>query len=457
LTLHGATRAEPRLELVADGLAFPTSVALDPDGVPYVAEAGLPFGGAAPGGRVWRLAPGRERELVADGLRPPVNGLTWHDGGLYASEGGHPAGIARIDPAGGGRTPVLEGLPGPGNYHTNMTAFGPDGKLYFSQGAMTNSAVVGLDSYEIGWLRRLPHSHDLPGLDVTLAGRNFETADPLAAGGAGRGGDGRGGAGRHGDGRGGDGRSAAARARTGAFVPFGTPTEPGRAVPAALPCTAAVMRCEPDGSDLELVAWGLRNAFGLGFLHDGTLIAIDQGYDDRGSRPVGDAPDLVHEVRPGRWYGWPDYVGDEPITSDRFRPERGPQPAFVLADHASLPPPEAPLLSFETHASAVKFDVAAGGGPMLVALFGDERPMTAPPGARAGRSLALVDPGRWEVAGTIGTSLNRPIDVRYDPADDSFLVLDFGEFEMEAGRGAVARAGSGALWRVPASEVAAAA
>ena len=57
------------------------------------------------------------------------------------------------------------------------------------------------------------------------------------------------------------------------------------------------MRCNPDGSGLELVAWGLRNAYGLGFLPDGRLLATDQGADDRGSRPVGNAPDMLFEVR----------------------------------------------------------------------------------------------------------------------------------------------------------------
>src|SRR5438132_1651573 len=92
--------------------------------------------------------------------------------------------------------------------------------------------------------------------------------------------------------------------------------------------TAAVMRCEPDGSGLELVAWGLRNAYGLGFLPDGRLLATDQGADDRGSRPVGNAPDLLFEVREGAWYGWPDYIGGDPITDERYRPVRGPAPTF---------------------------------------------------------------------------------------------------------------------------------
>jgi hypothetical protein len=170
-----------------------------------------------------------------------------------------------------------------------MAVVGPDEKLYFSQGAMTNSGIIGLDAYEIGWLARLPHSHDLPGLEVQLAGVNVRTPNPLEPG---------------------DGE-----VETGAFVPFGTSTQPGQRVPAHLPATAAVMRCQLDGSALELVAWGLRNAYGLGFLPDGRLLAIDQGADDRESRPVGNAPDLLYEVRQGAWYGWPDFIGGDPVTA----------------------------------------------------------------------------------------------------------------------------------------------
>src|SRR5271165_4009116 len=130
---------QSRLQLVVAGLSFPTSLTFDPSGIMYIAESGLPFGGAAPGGRIWRVETGGERSLLLDGLRPPVNGLISHQGSLYISEGGHPGRISRLD-ADGRVSVLLDNLPGPGNYHTNMAVFGPDGKLYFSQGSMTNTA-----------------------------------------------------------------------------------------------------------------------------------------------------------------------------------------------------------------------------------------------------------------------------------------------------------------------------
>ncbi|MGD9696948.1 MAG: sorbosone dehydrogenase family protein [Thermoleophilia bacterium] len=409
--------------LVADGFSFPTSIAIGESGELWVAESGLPFGGAPRGGRVWRVDADGSRHLLTSDLLPPVNGLTRHDGALYVS-GGEIGYILRLHDDGRVET-VLDGLPGPGNYHTNMVAVGPDGKLYFGQGALTNLGIVGLDAYDLGWLRRLPHPHDIPGLPVTLTGVTVETDDPTV--------------------------EAGGRVSTGAFSGFGSSHPAGTRLPAGLPCTAAVMRCEPDGSGLELVAWGLRNAYGLAFLPDGRLIATDQGSDDRGSRPIGNVPELVFEVREGAWYGWPDYVGGVPVTDPRFRPTRGEQPSFLLADHADLPSPERPLMELPINSAATKLDVAppAAGdiaGQLIVALFGDERPMTAPSGPRVGRSLVRVDPSDWTMH-PFASGFNRPIDVRFAP-DGALYVCDFGEFEMRERGGLDARAGSGGVWRL---------
>ncbi len=413
--------------LVAEGLDFPTSLAFDAEGTPWVAESGLPFAGAAPGGRIRRIGPDGQTEPLLGDLKWPVNGLAFHDGLFYISEGGHPGRISRWA-QGRERETVLDGLPGLGNYHTNMTVVGPDGRLYFSQGALTNSGVIGLDAYELGWLKRLPHNHDVPGYDVALAGLNLESANPLSP---------------NGD----------RPARTGAFSPFGTETRPGQRIAGRVPCTASVMRCRPDGSELELVAWGLRNAYGLLFLPDGRLLATDQGTDDRGSRPVGQAPDLLFEVRPGAWYGWPDYVGGVPVTDPRFQPHRGPQPEFLLANHGELPAPQRPLLEFAVNAAATKMDLVPESAPrwpghLLVALFGDERPMTGPAGPRVGRSLARIDPSDWSLHATGAGPFRRPIDVRVHPSEGAVYVLDFGDFEMGPG-GVEARAGTGALWKIP--------
>jgi glucose/arabinose dehydrogenase len=410
-------------EQLAEGLDFPTSAAFAADGALYVAESGLPFGGARPGGRIVRIGPGGSSTSVLEGLRAPVNGLVWHDGGFFISEGGFPGRISRWTP-GGERHTVLDGLPGRGNYHLNMVAIGPDGWLYFSQGAMTNSGVVGLDAYDLAWLKQLPHPCDLPGLDVTLAGEVFDTPDPFEPG---------------------------AHAATAAFAPFGDTSASRARLSGQVPCTAAVLRCRPDGSQLTLVAWGLRNAYGLGFLPDGRLLATDQGADDRGSRPIGNAPDGLYVVERGAWYGWPDFVCGRPVTDPAFRPQRGPQPRFILAGHEMLPPPRRPVVEFAVNAAATKFAVLPQhkrwSGQLIVAVFGDEKPMTAPAGPRVGRGLMRIDPRDWSQYALPAGPFERPIDVVATP-DRQLLVVDFGHFEMLGERGLEATPGSGKLWKI---------
>src|SRR5689334_121730 len=313
------------MQAIAQHLNFPTSVALDHRGIVYVAESGVPFDGVAAGGVVSRVNADGTLTHLFEGLRPPVNGIVHANGSLFISEGGHPGRISRLSIATGEWQTVVDGLPGFGNYHTNMCAVAPDGKLYFGQGAMTNSGVIGLDSHDIGWLRKVPHNHDIPGYDITLTGFNLETVHPEAE----------------------DGR----KVRTGAFVPFGTPTEPGQRIPGSVPCTSGIMRCNPDGSGLELVAWGLRNAYGLGFLPDGRLIATEQGSDDRGSRPIVNCPDLLYEIREGAWFGWPAFIGGVRVTVVRCGDASGRVAGFLLANHDELPAPEMPLLEFELNSS----------------------------------------------------------------------------------------------------------
>ncbi|MDJ0842158.1 MAG: PQQ-dependent sugar dehydrogenase [Acidobacteriota bacterium] len=401
--------------LAAEGFHFPTSLAFDESGTAYVAESGLTFDGAPAGGRVWRLAPDGSRTCLKDDLRPPVNGLTWHQGALTIAEGGNPGRISRLYPDGRWES-ILDGLPGGGNYHTNEVAYGPDGLLYFGQGAMTNSGVVGPDALGIGWLRQLEHPHDIPGLDIQLTGFTATVDHP------------------------GTGESMT----TGAFAPFGKTS--GDHIPGRLPCTAAVMRCRPDGTELELVAWGLRNPYGLGFLPDGRLLAVDLGINDRGSRPVGNVPDCIFQVEPGWWYGWPDYAAGKPVNHPDYRPIRGEPPEPLLVNHHLLPPLRAPLISFPVHAAPVKFTVK--DDLLYVALFGDKLPLTGPPGPHAGRLVARVDLQAGTVERLPTGPFQRPIDVELNPADGRLYVLDFGNYEMKSMTNLEADAGSGKLWRL---------
>lgn len=416
------------LELVAENFAFPSSLAFDDAGNAYIGETGLPFGGNTPGATIWKLAHSGERSLLVSDLGHPLTGLTYHDGSLWVAQGSNPGRIDRVD-MDGAIHPVLGNLPGGGNYHTGEVAFGSDGKLYWGQGAMTNTGLVGLDALVMGWLKKLPHSVDIPGYDIALNDVRVTTRNPFV-----------------------DDESATLT--TGPYSQFGETVEQGTRISGQTPATSAIMRANPDGSDMELVAWGVRNAFGLRFLPDGRLLAMDQGADDRGSRPVANVPDYLWEIKPGAWYGWPDFMGGIPITDDRFTPETGGRPSFILANHDDLPEPEQPLVEFTSHTASTKFDVdpASGGKRLVAALFGDETPMTAAPGSpTVGRALVVVHTDDWSQQVLTTEQLHRPIDVRFNPQDGSLWVLDFGQFEMEgrsSGVNVVAEPDSGKVWRL---------
>jgi glucose/arabinose dehydrogenase len=404
------------------GFHLPTSVVFDPTGHLYIAQSGLPLGGEPPGGSVWRIAPDGERLCIATDLRPPVNGLSVDKTRLYVAEGGNPGRISVIDLVSFERQTVLDDLPGGGNYHTNMAIMGDDGWLYFGQGAMTNSGIVGPDAEMVSWLRQCPHPCDIAGCDVVLSGWN---ADVIGA----------------------DADVSDKPFTTGAFQPFDTNTFDGQKITGQLPCTSAVMRCKPDGSALELVAWGLRNPYGLGFDRSGRLLAIDLGINDRGSRGVGNVPDCLYEVKQGQWYGWPDYAGGRAVNLDDLLPQRGERPHLLLQNHDELGPVAQPLFSFSPHCAPTKFTLVPGSDDLIITLFGDKLPMTGPAGERCGREVVRLNPHTGACSVLVGHQFHRPIDVAFD-AQGVLYVLDFGHFELNADTSVAVTPFGGTLKRI---------
>jgi glucose/arabinose dehydrogenase len=429
------------IEAVATGLTFPTGIAFDGEGTPVVVESGYSYGELFTEPRLLRLErDGSTRELARGENDGPWTGVAFHNGDFFVAAGNvrGDGRILRIQPD-GQMTAIVAGLPSRGDHHTNGPTVGPDGWIYFGQGTATNSGVVGGDNAQFGWLARFPDFHDVPGQDITLAGVNYTSEDP---------------------------RSPApdSRATTGAFLPFGTPSRPGQVIPGRVKSAGSVLRVRPEGGEPELVAWGFRNPFGLAFSPAGKLYVTDNGYDDRGSRPVWGAPDFLWEVERGAWYGWPDFVGGAPITHDRFRPPGKPALQFVLAQHPGEPP--RPKARFAVHSSADGFDFsrqAAFGhvGEAFVALFGDETPATGKVLASVGCRVVRVnvDDGmiedfavnRGRVAGPAskigGGGLERPVAARFSPDGSALYVVDFGVMLHDA-QGAKPQRETGVVWRI---------
>src|SRR3954470_21145928 len=166
-------------EIVLADLTYPSSVEFDDAGNLYVAEAGYNYGDDAAPARVWRVGADRTRQIAADQLNGPITDLLWHAGRLYISHRGK---ISALE--GNAVRDLVTGLPSLGDHHNNQMAVGPDGKVYFGQGTVTYSGVVGLDNFLFGWLQKHPDFHDYPARDVTLRGGEhgaLETPDLIAA------------------------------------------------------------------------------------------------------------------------------------------------------------------------------------------------------------------------------------------------------------------------------------
>jgi glucose/arabinose dehydrogenase len=445
-----------KVELVTQGLNFPTGVTFDEKGRVYVTESGYSYGEVFRKPRLLRVVSDGVMLVVAKGNNGPWNGVTYYNGDFYVAEGGELQGgrILKVSSDGAAKA-LVDDLPSLGDHHTNGPVIGADGYLYFGQGTATNSGVVGKDNYANGWLKRHPDFHDIPGQDIVLTGQNFETTNPF--------------------------HPAKINhwyqelfptifvhpkfVQTGAYSAFGKPTRPGQVIKGQLPCTGAVMRVPVQGGPLELVAWGLRNPFGLAFSPDGKLFVTENQTDVRGSRPIFGTGDLLWEIKPGQWYGWPDYFAGEPVNNaNRFAAPNHPAPTRLLAKMPGVAPK--PVAKFGVHASADGFDFCRDDsfgpvGDAFVAEFGDLAPVTgkveAPVGFRVCRVETeggiihpfVVNKGPYDApASKLGTGgLERPIAARFDPTGKALYVVDFG-IMMAGPKGVEPVEGTGVLWKI---------
>ena len=436
-----AVPAGYRVEVVTAGLTFPTGVALDDKGVPHVVEAGYAYGEVFTVPRLLRVnADGTTAEVARGGKNGPWTGVAYANGAFFVAEGGQLEGgrILRVTPD-GKITALAENLPSVGDHHTNGPAIGRDGMVYFGQGTFTNSAVVGEDNMKFGWLKRFPKAHDVPCQDVTLAGTNYETADVPAA--------------------------EAPKVSTGAFVPFGTTTSAGQVIRGRVPCSGAVMRVPAAGGKPELVAWGFRNPFGLAFAPDGQLYVTDNGFDNRGSRPVWGAGDVLWRVTPGAWHGWPDYAEGIPVDRrDLFKPPKKDVPKRVLAKDPGKPPRPAAVLGVHASSNGIDFSRSQSFGHVgqaFISEFGDMAAETGKVLHPVGFRVIRVDvtSGRIEdfavnkgekhgPASKIGSNgLERPVGLRFDPSGNALYVVDFGVMLVDK-TGAKPQQQTGVLWRI---------
>src|SRR5688572_21010583 len=243
-----------KIEIIATNLTFPTGVTFDESGQLYVVESGYCYGEVFTTPRLLRInGNGETTQIAAGATNGPWTGVTFHDGHFYVSEGGVLEGgkILRISKSGDIRA-IVEGMPSFGDHHTDAPT-AHDGWIYFGQGTASNSGVIGEDNAKFGWLARRPTFHEIPARDITLIGEAYKTKNVLATNGN------KGGV------------------FTWAFAPFGQRPSDLTTAKGQLKANGAIYRVRPDGSNLQMLAWGFRNPFALAFGPDGQLYATDNG------------------------------------------------------------------------------------------------------------------------------------------------------------------------------------
>ena len=419
-----------RVEAVAVGLSFPCGMAVEPGGVIFVAEGGTtwPTRPWMPP-RILRIETTGEVRVLAHLEEGGPRGLAYHDGYVYAmAKGGYHSRLLRFDAHTGERTVLVDKLPDGGWHEPGGPIFDKEGNVYFAQGSVAQQGVIEPSGFTVD-IARHPHAHDVPGQDVTLTGDNVWSFDPVVP---------------YND-----------MTPTGAFKPYGEPAKKGEVIKGEFWCSTGVYRARPDGTEPELLAWGIRNPYGLALNEEGELYISDNDFEEKGNRAVGEDPDRVWHVKNGakpfgsvttpEWFGYPDYGGfGLPLWDERHKPNRGTQARQLIQDPPPLSGPAAALFAPHTCLTMMDFsrsDAFGHRGKLFLTQWGTLAPMNTLRGEalKRGFQVALVDvttgeaepfmsnkqPGPASLIPGSG-GLERPVDCKFAPDGKRLYVLDLG-------------------------------
>jgi glucose/arabinose dehydrogenase/mono/diheme cytochrome c family protein len=117
--------------------------------------------------------------------------------------------------------------------------------------------------------------------------------------------------------------------------------------------TAAIWRLDPrsDNPRVEVIARGIRNAYGLAWDGAGNLLSVSNG-------PDANPAEEMDVIEPGKHYGFPYQYADWPVVAGSPYPHTPPPPAGVTFTHpvknvgpAAGGSRERPLSTFDPHSS----------------------------------------------------------------------------------------------------------
>jgi glucose/arabinose dehydrogenase len=424
-----------KIEPILWNLTLPSTVTFDDNGSMYISEAGYSYGGFHPLPRILKVDSSGNVSVIADRqLNGPITDIEFNkkNAVIYVS---HKGIISAIDLTGRVKDLVV-GLPSMGDHHNNQIALGPDGRIYVGQGTVTNTGVAGEDSYAYEWLKTSPELHDIPYQDIKLTGQNFQTVNPLTP------------------------QNLHDYATTGAFVPFNHSTSEGQTIKGDTKCSGCIISTNANGTDLKVIAWGLRNPYGIAFTEDGKeLLVTNNGADERGSRPIANDTDKVFSIDLTNktssfplFFGWPDYFGNaEPVENNsKFKSISSPNyetNTFLLQNH---PPVEKPLALLGEGVAVTQIAVSNNSqfgfkGMAFVGEFGTAAPLIHPfaqitqemPGFKPeiiGQKVIMLDPKKGNSTDFVSLKKIdksfRPVGVKFNPNGDALYIISNSKFEI---------------------------
>jgi len=225
------------------------------------------------------------------------------------------------------------------------------------------------------------------------------------------------------------------------------------------------MRIPVAGGNPELVAWGLRNPYGLAVAPDGNIFITENAFDDRGSRPVWGAGDVLWRLQADMWYGWPDFSAGKPIWDDEeFKAPGKDRVKHVLQQLPNTPPKPTAVLGVHSSSNGIDFsktDVFGYKGEAFIAQFGDMAPAVGKVEFPVGYKIVRVDvntgivrdfavnkgkrngPASWLKKG----GFERPVSVKFNPAGDALYVVDFGVMQVD-GEHSKPQTNTGTIWKI---------
>ena len=483
-----------KIEAFSKNLNFPTDITFGENGEAYVSEAGGHFYGTdpskAPPPRILQVMPDGTTKVIYDnavpyeqiqkantyeeipeGLIGPIEGVTYNpnNGLLYIA---HRTRYSTLDPKTGEFKTIIDNLPAWGIFHNTKAIFDDQGRMVFGVSAQGNSGPVDFAIMKVISFYNMPGVREVPCEDVTLTGEDYWVENQFTP--------------EKGDGQ-----------LTGVFVPYGVQTEPGQVVPGEFWCNSALYRANADGTEPELLAWGIRNAFHQEFGPDGRIYFSNNSGNPIPGRPVYDDWETIYALEEGAWYGWPDYYSSVPITDPRFHkpddPQFKPEPGRLLVHEFALteetrarllkgaPTPPPPLVRFEPHAGAQGFafgtkEFGVPDGAVLQAEFGAVIPYEVAGEEAPGFRISQIDlstgerkPFAWNKSGKPasaapgqpapqGGGFERPIRPEFGP-DGALYVVDFGVFDVSPKPKdkptKMSFANTGVIWKVTRTEQAA--